>query len=306
MRMGEADALEDIARLRAAPEYTMQAVVQRTGVPPDTLRSWERRYGFPEPSRTDANRRLFSDRDIAAIAWLRDQTERGQGTSEAVNMLLARLGGHDEEPTVPARVEPPMPRIGRDIPAGELIAALAHGDFRAAQRAWDRLALAASVESLCIDVLLPADQALRQTLPVSPARRRAAAFLLRKAAVLLDHAGPDRDAPAVALIAEEDERLRATALAVLLARTEWSVITPLGDLSLDTLALVRSATPARTILVVPADGAIDRIAAFTAACAGIPIAAWCPEGASVNIAGVEALPADPLETLAALTPERHR
>ncbi|HVL24325.1 MAG TPA: MerR family transcriptional regulator, partial [Thermomicrobiales bacterium] len=71
----------------------MQAVAQQTGVPPDTLRSWERRHGFPAPSRTDSNRRLYSERDIAAITWVRDQTERGQGTNEAIAMLHRHLAG---------------------------------------------------------------------------------------------------------------------------------------------------------------------------------------------------------------------
>jgi DNA-binding transcriptional MerR regulator len=304
MRMGEADALEDIARLRAAPEYTMQAVAQQTGVPPDTLRSWERRYGFPEPSRTDSNRRLFSERDIAAIAWLRDQTERGQGISEAVNMLLPRLREGRERATpsaTPVRHERPSSLIGHAAPIDELASALAAGAFPAAQHAWDRLALAASIESLCLDVLLPTDQALRQTVPPGPARSGASAFLLRKATVLLDHAGPDRLAPSIALVADEGDHIKAIVFAVLLARDGWGVAMPIGGLALDTLALVRTARPTKTIIVLPPDGGADRVAAFASACAGISIAVWSPGGSAIDLAGVEVLPASPLEAVAALT-----
>src|SRR5690606_26781295 len=76
-----------LAGSRTVPEFTMQAVSHETGVPDDTLRSWERRYGFPTPSRDDSNYRIYSERDIIAVAWLRDQTRRGQGISEAIAML---------------------------------------------------------------------------------------------------------------------------------------------------------------------------------------------------------------------------
>ena len=71
-------------RLRTEAVYNTRAVVQKTGVPADTFRAWERRYGLPTPCRTPGNQRLYSERDIATIGWLRDQTMDGLTISQAV------------------------------------------------------------------------------------------------------------------------------------------------------------------------------------------------------------------------------
>src|SRR5947209_8106314 len=69
------------------PLYNIQAVAASTGVPSITLRSWERRYGVPEPKRDPKGYRLYSERDIAVTRWLKERVEHGVGISRAVNML---------------------------------------------------------------------------------------------------------------------------------------------------------------------------------------------------------------------------
>lgn len=64
--------------------YNVQAVAQETGVKPVTLRAWERRYGIPDPGRTDVGQRLYSTRDVAIIRWLLAQREAGVSISNAV------------------------------------------------------------------------------------------------------------------------------------------------------------------------------------------------------------------------------
>jgi len=86
-------------RLRTEPVYNTRAVVQRTGVPADTFRAWERRYGLPVPSRTSGNQRLYSERDIAVIAWLRDQTRAGLTISQAVYLFRSESDGGVETGT---------------------------------------------------------------------------------------------------------------------------------------------------------------------------------------------------------------
>ncbi len=72
------------------PIYNMKAATQRTGIPAATLRAWERRYKVLEPSRTEGNYRLYSDRDIAILIWLKAQLDAGLSISRAV-ALLERL-----------------------------------------------------------------------------------------------------------------------------------------------------------------------------------------------------------------------
>ena len=69
--------------------YNTKAVVNETGVPADTFRAWERRYGTPMPYRTTSGQRLYSERDIAVVRWLRDRTAAGMTISQAVRLLAS-------------------------------------------------------------------------------------------------------------------------------------------------------------------------------------------------------------------------
>lgn len=69
------------------PRYNIRAVERMTGVRSPTLRSWERRYGFPAPSRTDTARRLYSDREVNAIRWVKGQLDRGLSVAQAIRWL---------------------------------------------------------------------------------------------------------------------------------------------------------------------------------------------------------------------------
>src|SRR6185503_17039311 len=55
------------------------------------FRAWERRYGVPRPQRTPGGHRLYSERDIAIIRWLRDRTNEGVNISHAVLLLANSL-----------------------------------------------------------------------------------------------------------------------------------------------------------------------------------------------------------------------
>src|SRR3712207_5260618 len=71
----------------AEPRYNTKVVVRETGVPADTFRAWERRYQVPVPHRTATGQRLYSERDIVIIRWLRDRTLEGMTISQAVRLL---------------------------------------------------------------------------------------------------------------------------------------------------------------------------------------------------------------------------
>jgi methanogenic corrinoid protein MtbC1 len=83
----------EVTCVDAEPRYNIRAVERLTGVPAPTLRSWERRYGFPTPARTHTSRRLYSDDDIRVIRWVRGHTERGLSAAQAIEW--AQAGGVD-------------------------------------------------------------------------------------------------------------------------------------------------------------------------------------------------------------------
>ncbi|HEU0027470.1 MAG TPA: MerR family transcriptional regulator, partial [Ktedonobacterales bacterium] len=69
------------------PLYNTKAVVWQTGAPAPTLRAWERRYGILAPQRGENGYRLYSERDIAIIAWLRERVESGLTISQAIALM---------------------------------------------------------------------------------------------------------------------------------------------------------------------------------------------------------------------------
>lgn len=90
-----------------APTFNLKAVVQETGLKPDTLRAWERRYGLPVPQRTDSGHRLYSQKDIQLLKWLIARQEEGMSISRAVE-LWRRLETEESDPlqTVPITNSP--------------------------------------------------------------------------------------------------------------------------------------------------------------------------------------------------------
>lgn len=77
----------NLAQYSDAPRYNILAVEKATGVSPRTLRSWERRYGLPDPHRDAGRRRLYSERDVALIRWLTARVGEGISIGRAVAML---------------------------------------------------------------------------------------------------------------------------------------------------------------------------------------------------------------------------
>ena len=73
-----------------APAFNLKAVVRETGLKPDTIRAWERRYGVLSPGRSNGGYRLYSERDIATLRWLKNQVDAGVSISRAVALLEIR------------------------------------------------------------------------------------------------------------------------------------------------------------------------------------------------------------------------
>ena len=62
-------------------------VAERTGIAAGTIRMWEQRYGFPEPERTSAGYRLYSEDDVDALRRVLALRERGLSVPAAVDRV---------------------------------------------------------------------------------------------------------------------------------------------------------------------------------------------------------------------------
>jgi DNA-binding transcriptional MerR regulator/methylmalonyl-CoA mutase cobalamin-binding subunit len=86
-----------MANIEETPTFNLKAVIQETGLKPDTLRAWERRYGLPQPNRTSGGHRLYSQRDIDMLKWLVARQEEGLSISRAV-ALWRQLEAEGQDP----------------------------------------------------------------------------------------------------------------------------------------------------------------------------------------------------------------
>lgn len=68
--------------------YTAGRAAELTGVPRETLRKWEQRYGVVTPIRTDGNYRLYDDEAVRRIATMRDLVDAGWAPRDAARHVI--------------------------------------------------------------------------------------------------------------------------------------------------------------------------------------------------------------------------
>ncbi|WP_354699508.1 hypothetical protein DSM112329_05225 [Paraconexibacter sp. AEG42_29] len=86
------------------PAIRTNAAAAMLGVSPNTLRSWERRFGFPEPRRTAGGHRQF---ELTEVEALRSAFEETHNVSSAIAIARERGAG----PATPARLKSAFTRF---------------------------------------------------------------------------------------------------------------------------------------------------------------------------------------------------
>ena len=71
--------------------YRIGAVARLTGISPDTLRIWERRYDIVEPERTPKGGRLYSQQDVTRLTMIKTLVDSGHAISTVANLPLEEL-----------------------------------------------------------------------------------------------------------------------------------------------------------------------------------------------------------------------
>ena len=89
-----------------APCLSIAAVERDTGLSKDTLRVWERRYGFPSPERDGAGDRLYPPAQVARLHTIRRLMDAGHRPGRIVALAPEALQAlADAAPTVPVAVD---------------------------------------------------------------------------------------------------------------------------------------------------------------------------------------------------------
>ena len=141
------------------PAFNLKVVLKETGIAPDTLRAWERRYGLPKPQRSAGGHRLYSQRDIETIKWLMERQSEGLSISRAVDLWNERVasGSDPLAALVQAVSMIPVPYTSPDTTLDTLraqwIAACLDFSESNAEQTLNQAFSMFPVEAVCVDVL---------------------------------------------------------------------------------------------------------------------------------------------------------
>jgi DNA-binding transcriptional MerR regulator len=227
-----------MAEMHQGPFFNLKAVLQQTGLKPDTLRAWERRYGLPSPDRSEGGHRLYSQRDIDTIKWLMARQREGLSIRRAVDLWRqiegeGRNALHAVLPIATRAVSAPAPRpVGGtlvELREAWIKAAMDYDERQAEQILTQAFALY-SPETVVLELLQPAVAEIgegwyRGQVTVQQ-EHFASSLVIRKLEALI-MAAPPPSRPGRILAAcppEENHVIALLLLTLLLRRRGWEVV----------------------------------------------------------------------------------
>jgi DNA-binding transcriptional MerR regulator len=225
----------------SSPAYQIGEVARRTGLTPEVLRIWERRYGVLQPRRSSGGFRLYTEEDIARVERMRELLDRGVSASEAARVVAA----------------PPAAASGqKEVTESHaaLLAAIVAFDEPAVHTLLDRFLEERTVESMLRELALPVLADLGtgwERGELSVAQEHFGSNVLRSRLLALAR-GWSRGAGPRALLAcppGELHDLGLISFGVALNRLGWRITFLGADTPLDTLASAAAAvSPAAIVL----------------------------------------------------------
>ena len=139
------------------PRFTIKNVSNQTGINPVTLRAWENRYQVLTPHRSDNRYRLYSERDVALLRWLKSQVDNGVSISSAV-AGYRQLGLTGELPDVGLPVRLPITDKIADTPSNyshRLFQALIKHNETLAEEIYREFNRALELKTILMDIITP-------------------------------------------------------------------------------------------------------------------------------------------------------
>ncbi len=253
------------------PLYNIGVVSRMTKISMATLRAWERRYEFPESKRTMGGHRLYSEKDIIRLRWVKERVDEGMQTAQAIHALRhqeqtgqAVLTEEDFRELTPARIER-MDAIDKgdredrrsfsaSVQERLLYALLHHNTQQADQLIADALAVL-SPEVVILDIIrsvLNEVGELWQQDKISIANEHLATNYLRQRLLMWMVSGPPpRTQHSIVLACAPDEWHEGSLLILgaLLRRRLWPIVylgqsVPLPDLA----SFVHNVNPSMVVL----------------------------------------------------------
>jgi methylmalonyl-CoA mutase cobalamin-binding subunit/DNA-binding transcriptional MerR regulator len=145
-------------RLAFGPSLTIAAVERDTRIGKDTLRVWERRYGFPQPVRDTNGERLYPPDQVDRLRHVKRLLDAGHRPGRIVSLSLAELiqlgEGVREADSTAARPGSSDEREGIDVQ--KLLAMLRQHDVGNLRRTLGQSLLRLGIERFVTDLAVPA------------------------------------------------------------------------------------------------------------------------------------------------------
>ena len=231
MPFRDVSSVEHRDRRQVEEVYTIKQVVEITGVPDNTIRSWERRFGLPQPLRSGSNQRRYTVADVETIEMIQASRARGRTMEQAIQDLGIRS-------TPPVQgVESPQPETGvpaspgsTGVPVEKLVHALASFDGLAAHSILAGAIWASTLEGACIELLLGAEALFNRRRAEgqlsSPQARYGLEWIDRKLRSAFDDSDPERGRSTIIVAGMHDRTSRSYSLclSISLSRAGYRVL----------------------------------------------------------------------------------
>lgn len=88
-----------------AARWTIAEVERETGLAKDTLRVWERRYGFPTPERDAQGERVYDDAQVQRLRWIKRLLDQGHRPGQVVALPLRQVRALSQAQPEPQRAK---------------------------------------------------------------------------------------------------------------------------------------------------------------------------------------------------------
>jgi MerR family transcriptional regulator, light-induced transcriptional regulator len=228
--------------MSAQGRFRIGELSRRSGVSPDLLRAWERRYGLLSPSRSAGGLRLYSEEDVLRVRAMQDQLAAGLAAAEAAAVATSRE----------ATTEPPA--NDTSTARSELAAALLDFDETRAHATLDALVARFSLDTVLADVIVPFLHELGEQWErgeISVAQEHFASSLLRGRLLGLGRGWGQGHGPTALLACAPGEQhdLGLIAFGLALRARGWRILYLGPDTPLDSLAeAARSSRPDRVVI----------------------------------------------------------
>lgn len=217
--------------MASATTFYAPADIERlTGIPMNTLRAWERRYGVPKPQRGAGGHRIYSEADLQMLQWLRKQLNAGVTIGHAIATMRAQA--------------PASANMHPEALVSGFIEACLDFDERRAEKILSDAFSVHTLERVCAQVITPALHEVGRAWADGrcgiAAEHFTSALLQAQLYALLrtSPAAPHRPLVFVASAPGEHHALAALMLTVLLRRAGWRALFFGQSLPIEDLASV--------------------------------------------------------------------